>query len=314
MMTIMDIFLLFLFVQLLATNRHEMFFFVFLCAPVNFFIGWFFLCSLSLFSFSRFSLIMGTIPELKTTHFNMPAYLKNKSSRASLLSLWYFSILIPIVVLLPVSQAYFIRGDQASREMAYVCYTVGMAYMGINFLVASGVFLFFFRHFKLAAEDRLRAIRESTLSEEKEEYKLLAMTVSKLNRSSLTAIVLTPYYSLFSLLLAFDSSFFTTIPLSEAFIILTIIINDTPGLLLPINILIVSVFLFSFFFLFFFLSQSAFCSLFFFPLFLFLPSMDIRDMVKFIKKGTSSLSHSSRREDKTDPLDKTDPSLDDSKA
>lgn len=248
MMTIMDIFLLFLFVQLLATNRHEMFFFVFLCAPVNFFIGWFFLCSLSLFSFSRFSLIMGTIPELKTTHFNMPAYLKNKSSRASLLSLWYFSILIPIVVLLPVSQAYFIRGDQASREMAYVCYTVGMAYMGINFLVASGVFLFFFRHFKLAAEDRLRAIRESTLSEEKEEYKLLAMTVSKLNRSSLTAIVLTPYYSLFSLLLAFDSSFFTTIPLSEAFIILTIIINDTPGLLLPINILIVSVFLFSFFF------------------------------------------------------------------
>ena len=182
---------------------------------------------------------MKAIPELKTSHFNISKFLLNETLLGTGLVVYSLSLFGVVIVLLPLSQSYFLMQSDASLNTSSVLYTVGMAIMGFGFLFASVAFLFFFLQFSRAVKSRMEAIQESSLSEEKEEYEILCMTVSKLNRLSFTAVVITPYFALFTLLLAFDSTFFTNIPLSQAFMILTIIINDTPGFLLPVNIFVV---------------------------------------------------------------------------
>jgi len=121
------------------------------------------------FIFLLVRVILAAIPGLRKVPKWIPKFVFKPRPRATILTLAFFGMAIPPMVLLTLSDSLFLQGDfVVSRQL----YQAGMAYLAINFVTIATAFAIFFTIYQRAVAMRIRNVQDRADS-------TLGMTVIK---------------------------------------------------------------------------------------------------------------------------------------
>jgi len=177
-------------------------------------------------------LVVGAIPELKTSGFKLPFFLANKTTRGAILVISLTSMAVIEATLLGLSQNAYLDGQV---DDSWPLFEAGMTYFAASGLLFFIGFAFFFSHFRTASLIRMNAIRLSVDKKDKKEFVILELTLEKVFHAFVVMLILWPYFSVWCLTMAYYRNFFLDPSVSRAFLIITSI-SDLLILVLASNI------------------------------------------------------------------------------
>ena len=182
-------------------------------------------------------MIVGSLSSgLKTTHFELPSFIAKERSRRILLLTFLFLLALPPTILVPLSQHFY---EENNGDLSQNLFTSGFAVFAINKCLLVVLVGYFYHHFRVATTMRMETIADSSLKEENKEFKLLVISMTKVNRSFRVMFFVTGVFSVFLFLMAFYDQFFVFLNLSKAFCGLYLLLNTVPSFAMAVNLLAV---------------------------------------------------------------------------